>query len=178
MLTTGPTILKIGSRLKNTNVNLFFLYNHLLWALTRDLHVVCCDPSGLSFLLTSRRHRPAGLLNTSLLCVVNFSLSPFRSVPPCTTRRVPASSRTWWQKRRRTASRSRCPSTSSLQTSLMRKPPPALRPSLLAFLPAGWWEKRIYFVNYCLFSLFFASVMVISPINLSPAGFGLWTREL
>lgn len=75
----------------------------------------------------------------TIISYVFFDLL-FRSVPPCTTRRAPASSRSWWPKQRRTASRSRCPSTSSLLTSLMRTPKPALQPLLLASLPAGWWE--------------------------------------
>jgi len=74
------------------------------------------------------------------------SLSLYRLVLLCTTRRAPASSKTWWPKPIRTAWRSRCPSTSSPLRSLTRKPPPVLRPSLLASPPAGWWEEDL---NWC-----------------------------
>lgn len=65
---------------------------------------------------------------------------PVRSVRLCSTRRAPPSSKTWWPKRRRTAWRLRCPSTSSRPISLTRKPPPAPQPSPQASPPAGWWE--------------------------------------
>lgn len=61
------------------------------------------------------------------------------------TRRAPASSKTWWPKLRRTKSRSRCPSTSSLLTSSTNMPPPVLQQLLLASPPAGWWERTSYF---------------------------------
>lgn len=61
------------------------------------------------------------------------------------TRRAPASSKTWWPKLRRTKSRSRCPSTSSLLTSSTNMPPPVLQQLLLASPLAGWWERTSYF---------------------------------
>jgi len=109
---------------------------------------------------------------------LSLSLSLFRSAPPCTMRRAPASSRTLWPKPRRTASRSRCPATSSPPTSLTRKPSSAARPSPKASPPAGWWEMFIFSI-YCFFFLlgcfcrgndFLCRVWTVDPRAPRPSG--------
>lgn len=79
-----------------------------------------------------------GVAQSSL--VPSRPLAFVRSVHLCTTRREPASSKTWWPKPRRTEWRSLCPSTLSPPTSSMRKRPQEPPPSLLESLQAGWWD--------------------------------------